>query len=320
MIKIDLITGILGSGKTTFIREYARYCLSKGEKIAILENDYGAVNIDMILLQDIACDRCKLEMVMGGGDLDCHQRRFKTRLISLGMEGYDRVIIEPSGIFDMDEFFDSLYDEPLCNWYQIGSVIAIVDASMDRRLTDEMEFILGSELACCGKILLSKYNDGDSYIDIIEHINETMDYIKCDRQFGEGDIIAKSWADLDKNDFEALMNASYKIREYVKLYNRDTISSNVFYFMNITIKDEFREKVLLDIISDSSCGHVYRIKGSLQNDSNEWLKINYTEKIYETDIIKNGQSVLIVIGDGLNRDMIDKHIRTYNSNEEYVAI
>ena len=49
MIKIDLITGFLGSGKTTFIKKYAEYLLKKGEKIGILENDFGAVNVDMML-------------------------------------------------------------------------------------------------------------------------------------------------------------------------------------------------------------------------------------------------------------------------------
>ena len=39
MIKIDLITGFLGSGKTTFIKKYARYLMDKGLNIGILEND-----------------------------------------------------------------------------------------------------------------------------------------------------------------------------------------------------------------------------------------------------------------------------------------
>ena len=53
MIKIDLITGFLGSGKTTFIKKYASYLLKKGMNIGILENDFGAVNVDMMLLQDL---------------------------------------------------------------------------------------------------------------------------------------------------------------------------------------------------------------------------------------------------------------------------
>ena len=47
MIKIDLITGFLGSGKTTFIKKYASYLLKKGMNIGILENDFGAVNVDV---------------------------------------------------------------------------------------------------------------------------------------------------------------------------------------------------------------------------------------------------------------------------------
>ena len=50
MTEIDLITGILGSGKTTFIRKYARHLIDSGKKIAILENDFGAVNVDMMIL------------------------------------------------------------------------------------------------------------------------------------------------------------------------------------------------------------------------------------------------------------------------------
>ena len=47
MVKIDLITGFLGSGKTTFIKKYAKHLIDKGDNIGILENDYGAVNVDI---------------------------------------------------------------------------------------------------------------------------------------------------------------------------------------------------------------------------------------------------------------------------------
>ena len=50
MVKIDLITGFLGSGKTTFLRKYASHLIAQGQNIGILENDFGAVNVDMMLL------------------------------------------------------------------------------------------------------------------------------------------------------------------------------------------------------------------------------------------------------------------------------
>lgn len=52
--QIDLITGFLGSGKTTFIKKYATYLMQQGMNIGILENDFGAVNVDAMLLQDIS--------------------------------------------------------------------------------------------------------------------------------------------------------------------------------------------------------------------------------------------------------------------------
>ena len=56
MVTIDLITGFLGSGKTTFIKHYAKYLMDQGMNIGILENDFGAVNVDMLLLQELMGD------------------------------------------------------------------------------------------------------------------------------------------------------------------------------------------------------------------------------------------------------------------------
>ena len=128
MVKVDLITGFLGSGKTTFIKKYARYLMEQGQNIGILENDFGAINVDMMLLRELESENCELEMVAGGCDKDCYRRRFRTKLIAMGMCGYDRVLIEPSGIFDVDDFFDALNEEPLDKWYQIENVITVVDA------------------------------------------------------------------------------------------------------------------------------------------------------------------------------------------------
>ena len=66
MVTIDLITGFLGSGKTTFIKHYTKYLMDQGMNIGILENDFGAVNVDMLLLQELMGDKCELEMIAGG--------------------------------------------------------------------------------------------------------------------------------------------------------------------------------------------------------------------------------------------------------------
>ena len=51
MIKIDLITGFLGSGKTTFLKQYAKYLMAQGKNIGILENDFvRTVNGDILAM------------------------------------------------------------------------------------------------------------------------------------------------------------------------------------------------------------------------------------------------------------------------------
>ena len=60
MVQVDLITGFLGAGKTTFLRRYVRYLVEQGHNVCILENDFGAVNVDAMLVQDLLGDRCDL--------------------------------------------------------------------------------------------------------------------------------------------------------------------------------------------------------------------------------------------------------------------
>lgn len=326
MTRIDLITGILGSGKTTFLLGYARHLIDKGQKIAILENDFGAVNVDMLILQELKGENCQLEMVSGGGDHDCHKRRFKTQLISLGMQHLDHVIIEPSGIFDMDEFFDILHESPLDNWFEIGSIITIADAGMEDALSGQMEYLLASEAACCGKLLLSKTEqlEGTTHEEAAErvsaHINRSLADIKCDRSIRPADIYPRGLTELTDADYDALERAGYRGSSYIKKYMPEDIQSTVHYFMNICMEEGRIPDLLREIFSDSQCGKIYRIKGALPSADGGWMKINATPEKLEAVPIEKGQSVLIVIGDGVDKSAVDAHITAENTDPEYVSI
>jgi len=324
--KIDLITGILGAGKTTFLRNYVKYLLDKGEKIAILENDFGAVNVDMVMLQDLKSDRCTLGMIAGGCDLDCHRRRFKTQLISLGMQHFDRVVMEPSGIFDMDEFFDTLYETPLDNWFEIGSIVTILDAGMPHSLSEQMEYLLASEAAHSGKLLLSKISGMNETellqkkTQILEHLNRALKAVSCSRQFSSGDIIAKNWDALTDSDFLEIEQSGYRGASYVKRFTPEDIQSSVHYFMNIEIPRTMLSQVVSSLFADQTCGRIFRIKGSLPDGQGGWLKLNATKEQTEIDSVPEGQAVLIVIGDHISRGEIDRHLQAVNTNPEYVSI
>ena len=319
MTKVDLITGLLGSGKTTFLLHYARYLLDKGLRIAVLVNDLGAVNVDMLLLQELKSENCQLEMVSGGCDQHCHRRRFRTQLIALGMQHFDRIIIEPSGVFDMDEFFDVIRDEPLDRWFEIGSVLTVIESGSDE-LTDQMEYLFASEAACCGRLILSKYKgDPSEAEEAVSRLNTALESISCKRRFTTADMTAKDWKELTEEDMSSFMNSGYRLASYVKKYSPDDILSGVHYFMRLDIPEEDLRELTESIFSDPACGRVYRIKGAVPVGGN-WLKINATPGEYETEPVTDGQAVLIVIGDQVSAEAVDKHIRSYNKSPDYVFI
>ena len=67
MVQVDLITGFLGSGKTTFMRHYARYMVQQGWNVCILENDFGAVNVDVMLRYPPAPDAHQIDLAGHAG-------------------------------------------------------------------------------------------------------------------------------------------------------------------------------------------------------------------------------------------------------------
>ena len=306
MVKIDLITGFLGSGKTTFIKKYVKYLLGKGLKIGVLENDYGAINVDLMLLGELIGENCELEMIIGGGDFETHKRRFRTKLIAMAMSGYDRVVVEPSGIFEPEELFDLLHEEPLDNWYEIGSVITIVDMSFESEISEASEYLLGTQLSGAGAIIFSK-QEKPKYSDetgTITYLNSILARIKCKRIIKEDDIVS-SVGKFNNCDFSRVMEAGYVLSDYEKKFFEIKDYSSVF-IMNSAITREELEKKAKDIFKNSEkFGKIIRIKGFIKEDEKYYF-INMTKNTMETDSIERGQNILIVIGEELNEIEIKK--------------
>ena len=306
MISIDLITGFLGSGKTTFIKKYAKYLIDQGKNIGILENDFGAVNVDAMLLQDILGENCTLEMVAGGCDADCHRRRFKTKLIAMGMCGYDRVLVEPSGIFDMDEFFDVLHEDPLDRWYEIGSVITVIDARTDTTLSESSRFLLASQAAQAGTILYSHVQETQNCVlsTTKQYVADLMESLRCSAPSGQF-ILQKDWDKLLPADFENIMHSGYHSADYRKMWLDEKKTYDSLYFMNMEFTESFLRESCTQILKDPACGKVFRIKGFQKLPDNTWIAVNATHQNTEIHPVPNGQAILIVIGEGLHPEAIE---------------
>lgn len=308
MVQVDLITGFLGSGKTTFIKKYAKYLIDQGLHIAILENDFSAINVDMMVLEEELGDQCELEMVVGGGDLDCHRRRFKTKLISMGMRGFDRILVEPSGIYDVDEFFDVLHEEPLDKWYEIGNVIALVNSKLENNLSKQSDYLLGCQVADAGKIILSRSSEAteEEINNTITHLNNTMSLIKCKRRFNKEDCL--DLETLNNDDFNSILHSGYELEGFIKMFFKKEEAFSTMFFMNQAISKEELIHATQSIFNDSECGKVFRIKGFIP-ENDQWIELNATKDQMTTEIIAKGQEIIIVIGESLNKEKIEEYIK-----------
>ncbi len=310
MVQVDLITGFLGAGKTTFLRSYVRWLNAKGQRVCILENDFGAVNVDVMLLQDLLGDACDIETISGGCDCDTHQRRMRTKLISLAMQGFDRVLVEPSGIFDVDEFYDVLRDEPLDRWYTLGNVIAIVDALLEPQLSPQGEYLLASEAASAGMVLMSRCQlaaPGQAEATLA-HLNRALETCHCARRFAaDTDALCKPWDALTEADMQRLDSCGHRQASYVKLHFDEHEAFTSLYFMELHLTLPQLQTAARALFADPACGHILRIKGFLQT-TDGWQELNATRDTMTVCPIPDGQEVLILIGEGLDRTSIEKHI------------
>ena len=304
MIQVDLITGFLGAGKTTFLLRYARYLMAQGLKIGILVYDHGAVNVDLPLLQELRGEQCELETLAGGCDADCHRRRFRTKLIAMGMSGYDRVIIEPSGIFDMDEFYDTLNESPLDHWYEPGSVIAIVDATRGEETSAEADFFLASQAAGAGCIVLSKTQlaDSEQLTHSLAHLRRALTAIHAS-PVPENRILSKDWDTLTEADFERLAHCGAYPIDYVKSVLDQGGGFQSLSFLNLPLSREAREEKITTLFQDKQYGEVFRIKGFFREDR-QWYQINATAQDRLVDPVPETRGALIVIGTDLNETAI----------------
>ena len=308
MTKVDLITGFLGAGKTTFLLHYARRLMDRGLHLAILVYDHGAVNVDMPLLQALQGEQCELEMLAGACDPDCHKRRFRTKLISLGMRGFDRVLIEPSGVFDMDEFFDTLNESPLDRWFEPGSVIAVVDARLEETMSREEDYFLASQALDAGCILLSRVQlaaPGEAERSI-RHLERAAEAISFDAGGVNGireRVLAKDWDTLSDEDYTRLAGCGYRKGDYVKLITGGRSSFQSLSFLDLPLSRQALEEKARTLFADRNFGKILRVKGFF-SEAGQWYEMNATPQELKIAPVPENRGAITVIGMELNENAV----------------
>jgi G3E family GTPase len=159
-MKILLIGGFLGSGKTTVLLKLAKYLTDNGERIVIIENEIGEIGIDDKLLKSGGFEVRELfsgcACCTSGGDLLQDINRIMNDGAQFGNaqfnEAPDRIIIEATGVAYPLAIKESVERE-----FNLSvSVLALADAFRWRRLIQAMPELIKTQLNCADVILLNK--------------------------------------------------------------------------------------------------------------------------------------------------------------------
>jgi len=168
LIPVTILTGFLGAGKTTLLNRILTE--QHGEKIAVIENEFGETGIDNDILVK---DKQEQIVEMNNGCLCCTVRGDLVRILGdLGKKRrrgeikFDRVIIETTGLANPGPVAQTFFmDEGIHEQYLLDAVVTVVDAKhADKQLDEHDE--ARRQVGFADRILLSKTDlVGDAEVD-----------------------------------------------------------------------------------------------------------------------------------------------------------
>lgn len=172
LIPATILTGFLGSGKTTLLKRVLSE--AHGQKIAVIENEFGEENID----NDILVSETKEQIVqMSNGCICCTIREDLRSALQLlaakkrkGLLDFDRVVIETTGLADPGPVAQTFFmDDEIAESYLLDSVLTLVDAKhADKQLDERQE--ARRQVGFADQIFISKTDlVGKDEVDALMH-------------------------------------------------------------------------------------------------------------------------------------------------------
>ena len=153
MIKIDIISGFLGAGKTTFIKKMLDE-VYKDEKIALIENEFGEVGIDGGFLKDSGVNITE----MNSGCICCSLVGDFGKNLNEVITTYkpDRIIIEPSGVGKLSDVMKSVIDVEKEQDVKLNALVTVVNAKKASKQMKAFGEFFNNQIEFATTIVLSR--------------------------------------------------------------------------------------------------------------------------------------------------------------------
>lgn len=154
-VPLTIISGFLGAGKTTFLNNFLN--APHGLRIAVLVNDFGAINIDTQLIANIDADAQAINLSNG-----CICCTIRGDLLSAVLGLLDRpehpeyIIVECSGVSDPLPVAETFLNPALQQWVAVDGIVTVVDAEQLPHYKDGSATLAEEQIAVADVIVLNK--------------------------------------------------------------------------------------------------------------------------------------------------------------------
>ena len=184
MIKIDIISGFLGAGKTTLIKKLLKEAYA-GEQVVLIENEFGEIGIDGGFLKEAGIEIRE----MNSGCICCSLVGDFEESLKQVVETYhpDRIVIEPSGVGKLSDVVKAV--EPV-EGIVVNSLTTVADAKKCKSYMKNFGEFYNNQVESAGAIILSRT---DSIKE--QKLEETMKLLK--EKNPNAIIVTTPWDQLD---------------------------------------------------------------------------------------------------------------------------
>ena len=153
MTKIDIISGFLGAGKTTFIKKLLEEAIA-GEQVVLIENEFGEIGIDGGFLKDAGIEIRE----MNSGCICCSLVGDFGASLAEVITKYrpERIIIEPSGVGKLSDVVKAVVDVSADMEVELNSAVTIVDAAKCKMYMKNFGEFFNNQIEHANTIVLSR--------------------------------------------------------------------------------------------------------------------------------------------------------------------
>jgi len=287
-MKVLLVSGFLGAGKTTFIKEMSK---NINLEFVVLENEYADIGVDGDFLDEKNLNVWE----MSEGCICCSMKGdFKSSIKRIYSEiNPEYLIIEPTGVGMLSSIIENIR-EINNNDIEILSPLTLIDVTSFNEYLKTFNNFFIDNLKNTGEIILTKLNSFNSFD--IENIKNEISKINNNLE-----IIIDDYRTFPKEWFADLLNKSIDNKVIDKNFSLKThINLRTFSKENINLKTMDELGLFLNRLVNGDFGKIYRAKGIVKIDG-YWGKFNLVYKNFEMEPITDAKGTkIVIIGNNLD--------------------